>query len=133
MDMQKGTVTIDGTVYQLRYDYEALCAFGDEVGATLENLQEMLGTLKLGQMHLLLWAGMLAAGSTLSPAEVKQLLKGRPDSAWTIGDAQGVLAQSMKLFTAAMAPVEAEGEDGPQAKTTARQEKTAPPVDGTAS
>lgn len=102
---RQSTVTIGGKVYPLVYDYSALCELCDQLGATASNMQQVMASLPVSRMHLLLWAGMLDANPTVSPDDVKGLLKGM-----SIPDAQAVVMTAGEAFGAAMARPETGGD-----------------------
>lgn len=121
---QRGqTVTIGETTYPLVYDYEALCFLCDEVGATVSNMQQVMGNLAVSQMHLMLWAGMLDAHPELKPDDVRALLKKEE-----IADAQAIVMAGADAFNAAMARVPSDASD-PPTPTAATDQKS----DGTTS
>src|SRR3954471_21989232 len=103
---QTASVTLNGAVYPVRYDYGSLVAFCDEIGASIDNLQEALGGLDMSKVNLIVWAGVMSwtyAGDddpgspSLTPATVNRWLR-----ALSIDEAQAVLAVCMDAFNAAM-------------------------------
>lgn len=122
--MRKVTVTLGGKKWKLVYDYAALCELCDAIGATISNIQETMNALRMGQMHLVLWAGMIDQEPDLDEKQVKAWLK----DVGSIPDAQAILQQAMEGLNQAMVRSKAgqdqeEGEEGttpvdPQKPTT---------------
>lgn len=96
-DSQAPQVTIGGTTYRLRYDYGAMMELCDALGATISNMQEVMGQLPVSQMHLPLWCGMLDQAPTLKPEDVRAMLK-----PMDIPDGQAVVTTAMAAFQQAM-------------------------------
>lgn len=99
-ESQAPQVTIAGTTYRLRYDYGAMMEMCDALGATISNMQEVMGELPVSKMHLPLWCGMLDQAPTLTPDEVKAMLK-----PLDIPDGQAIVTTAMNAFQAAMVRV----------------------------
>lgn len=111
-DSQNPTVTLNGTAYRLRYDYGAMMELCDQLGATISNLQEAMGSLKVSQMYLTLWCGMLdqcpeLADPVEGPKAVKAMLK-----PLDILDGQAVVQTAMEAFNAAMVRSSAKAKGG---------------------
>lgn len=99
-DTQTAIVTLDGRAYRLRFDYEAMEQLCDVLGARIDNLQEVMANLKVSQLKLVLWAGMLNEAPELAdpvegPAAVKGMV-GKLD----IPDGQAVIQTAMEAFGA---------------------------------
>ncbi|AYD87665.1 hypothetical protein TMCBR2_gp013 [Caulobacter phage TMCBR2] len=130
-EAQTQTVTIGGTVYPVRFDYGSLIAFCDEVGATIDTMQQALAALPLNRMSLVVWAGIVdwtyetdddeTGTPSMTPARVSRLLKGE-----TIEDAQAILAKCLDAFTASMAPKRKEPAEGDTASPPATPAMTSP-------
>lgn len=130
-EAQTQTVTLGGHAYPLRFDYGSLIAFCDEVGATIDTMQEALKNLPLDRMSLVVWAGIVdwtyendedATGKpSLTPARVARLLRGE-----TISDAQAILAKALDAFTASMATDQPKGAQGEAASPPAAPAMTSP-------
>lgn len=104
-ESQRQTVTVGGKTRVLVFDYAALCELCDAIGATVSNMQEAMASLRVGQMHLLLWAGLLDGEPSLTPDAVKAMLKGE-----TIPDAQAIIGTAGEALNAAMVRPKAKGD-----------------------
>lgn len=104
------TLKLGGASRRLVFDYAALCELCDAIGCTVSNMQEAMNNLRVGQMHLLIWAGLLDEDPTLTPDQVKAWLK-----AESIPDAQAMIGTASQAFGAAMVrpAAKAEGEAAP--------------------
>jgi len=99
-DTQTAVVTLDGRAYRLRFDYEAMEQLCDVLGARIDNLQEVMAALKVSQLKLVLWAGLLHEAPELAdpvqgPAAVRAMV-GKLD----IPDGQAVIQTAMEAFGA---------------------------------
>lgn len=99
-DTQRAVVTLDGRAYPLRFDYGAMESLCDVLGARIDNLQEVMGGLKVSQLKLVLWAGMLESAPELAdPVEGPKIVAAmvrRLD----IPVGQALVATAMEAFSA---------------------------------
>ena len=104
-------VTVGGKRRKLVFDYAALCELCDAIGATVSNMQEAIGGMRVGQMYLILWAGLLDEEPSLDSLAVKGWLKAEKN----LLDAQAIVATAADAMNDAMtraAKSEEEGDGG---------------------
>lgn len=103
-------VTIGGKRRSLVYDYAALCELCDAIGATVSTMQESMNGMKVGQMYLVLWAGLLDAEPDLDPLTVKAWLKAEKE----LLDAQAIVGTATEALGEAMVRAKASEGEGEQ-------------------
>lgn len=84
-EAQTQTVVLNGTTYPLRYDYGSLVAFTDELGVTIDTIEEAISGLSMDRMSVLVWAGVMdwtysgddddAGAANIPPARVAKWLR----------------------------------------------------------
>lgn len=97
---QKAVVTLDGKSYPLRFDYGAMESLCDVLGARIDNLQEVMGSLKVSQLKLVLWAGMLESAPELADPEEGPKVVAAMVKRLDIADGQAVIQTAMEAFGA---------------------------------
>lgn len=117
-DTQKAVVTLDGRAYPLRFDYGAMESLCDALGARIDNLQEAMSNLKVSQLKLVLWAGMLDAAPELADPEEGPPIVAAMVRKLGMGDGQAVIQTALEAFNAqSVRQAKGEGKaDGPPVK-----------------
>jgi len=75
MPKQSIPVELGGTTKHLRYDFNALVALEDQLGIPISDIGNMMaGSVKLGDLRSLIWAGLIHEDKSLTPADVGEWL-----------------------------------------------------------